>query len=97
MYVRDVGEEGGWLEGEHCGVLSAGVLNACGRDTRNGNGEQLLAFASKHDLALVNTLFSAPKIRTSHSFNRPANRKRIDYILSRQIDRKLVRNAVMHP
>ena len=77
---------------EHCGVLGA-----YGRDTQNDNGELLLAFASNHDLALVNTFFSTPKNGISHTFNGTGNRKRIDYILTRQRDRKLVRNVVVHP
>ena len=76
---------------EHCGALGAH-----GRDTGNDNGEFLLAFASNHDLALVNAFFSNPQNGISHTFNGAGNRKRIDYILTRQRDRKLVRNVVVH-
>ena len=91
MHARD-GEEGGGLGSKHCGVLGA-----YGRDTRNDNGERLLTFASNHDLALVNTFFSTRKYGISHTFNGMGNKKRIDFILTRQRDRKLVRNVVTHP
>ncbi|CAM9208132.1 unnamed protein product, partial [Sphacelaria rigidula] len=51
-------------------------------------------------LSLVNTLFSTPKGNTSRTFNgvasRPADRKRIDYIITRQDHRRLVRNVAVH-
>ena len=71
------------------------ILGAHGRDTLNDNGELLLSFANKHDLAIVNTFFSTPKSGISHTFN-GRGKKRIDYILTRQRDRKLVRNATVH-
>ena len=67
-----------------------------GRDTLNDNGELLLSFANNHDLALVNTFFSTPKGGVSHTFNE-RGKKRIDYILTRQRDRKLVLNVTVHP
>ena len=63
------------------------VLSAYSRDTRNEIGEHLLAFASNHDIALVNTCFSTPQTGISHTFNGIGNRKRIDHILTRQRDR----------
>ena len=65
-------------------------------DTLNDNGEQLLAFATNHSLALVNTFFSTPKNCVSHTFN-GRGKKRIDYILTRQRDRKLLRDVVVYP
>ena len=44
----------------------------------------------------MNTLFSTPKNRVSHTFN-GQGKKRIDYILTRQRDRKLVRDVVVYP
>ena len=44
----------------------------------------------------MNTFFSTPKDGVSHTFNR-RGQKRIDYILRRQLDRKLVRNVTVHP
>ena len=76
------------------------VIGAYGRDTRvsDSNGTSLLRFASDNKLALVNTFFSVPKGCTSRTFNgtRPADRKRIDYIITRQPHRKLVRNVTVH-
>ena len=72
------------------------VLGAYGRDTLNGNEKLLLSFANNHDLALVNTFVSTPKGGVSHTFNGRGN-KRIDYILTRQRDRKLLRNVTVHP
>ena len=72
------------------------ILGAFGRDILNDNGELLLSFANNHDLAIVNTFFSTPKGGVSHTFN-GRGRKRIDYILTRQYDRKLVRNVTVHP
>ena len=71
-------------------------LGAYGRDTVNDNGGLLLFFANNHDLALVNTFFSTLKGGVSYAFN-GRDKKRIDYILTRQRDRKLVRNVTVHP
>ena len=72
------------------------ILGAYGRDTLDDNGELLLSFANNHDLAIiVNTFFSTPKGGVSHTFNE-RGKKRIDYILTRQLDRKLVRNVTVH-
>ena len=76
------------------------VIGAYGRVTRvsDSNGTSLPRFASDNKLALVNTFFSVPKGCTSRTFNgtRPADRKRIDYIITRQSHRKLVRNVTVH-
>ena len=72
------------------------IFVAYGRDTLNDNVEILLPFANNHDLAIVNTFFSTPKGGVSNTFN-GRGRKRIDYILTRQRDRKLVRNVIVHP
>ena len=76
------------------------VIGAYGRDTRvsDSNGTSLLRFAGDNRLALVNTFYSVPKGCTSSTFNgtRPADRKRIDYIITRQSHRKLVRNVTVH-
>ena len=72
------------------------ILGAYGRDVLNDNGELLLSLANNHDLAIVNTFFSTPKGDVSHTFN-GRGKKRIDYILTRRRDRKLVRNVTVHP
>ena len=71
-------------------------IGTYGRDTLNDNGELLLSFVNKHDLAIVNTFFSTPKGGVSHTF-KGRGKKRIDYILTRQRDRILVRNVTVHP
>ena len=75
------------------------VIGAYGRDTQvsDSNGTSLLRFAGDNKLALVNTLFSVPKGCTSRTFNgtRPVDRKRIDYIITRQSHRKLLRNVTV--
>ena len=78
------------------GSKDSKILGAYGRDTLNDNGELLLSFANNHDLAIVNTFFSTPKGGVSHTFN-GRGKKRIDYILTRQRDRKLVGNVTVHP
>ena len=76
------------------------VIETYGRDARvsDSNGTSLLRFAADSKLALVNTFFSVPKGCTSCTFNgtRPADRKHIDYIITRQSHRKLVRNVTVH-
>ena len=78
------------------GSKDSKILGAYGRDTLNDNGELLLSFANNHDLALVNTFFSTPKGDVSHTFN-CRGKTRIDYILTKQRDRKFVRNVTVHP
>ena len=72
------------------------ILGAYGRDTLNNNGGLLLSFANNHDLAIMNMFFSTLKRGVSHTFN-GRGKKRIDCILTRQRDRKLVRNVTVHP
>ena len=82
MPAHELGEEEG-------GDLGVRIV-----DTLNDDGERLRAFATYHGLALVNTFFSTPKNRVSHTFN-GRGRKRIDYILTRPRDRNLVRDVVV--
>ena len=72
-------------EKEQMGSKDNQILGAYDRDILNDNWELLLFFASNHGLALVNTFFSR------------RGKKRIDYIITRQRDRKLVRNVTVHP
>ena len=76
------------------------VIGAYGRDTRvsDSNGSSLLRFAGDNKLALADIFFSVPKGCTFRTFNgtRPADRKRIDYIITRQPHRKLARNVTVH-
>ena len=52
--------------------------------------------ANKH--ALVNMFFTVPKRCTTHTFNytRPADTKRLDYILPLQPHQKIVQNVNVH-
>ena len=71
------------------------MLGVYGRDTLNDNEELLLSFTNNHDLALlVNMFLSTPKGDVSHTSN-GRGKKRMDYILTRQRDRKLVRNVTV--
>ena len=56
---------------------------------------RLLSFSADHGLALLNTFFSTAKNAISHTFN-GRGKKRIDCILTRQRDRKLVRDVIVH-
>ena len=86
--------------GVRIGEEDCKVIGACGRDIRvsDSNGTSLLRFAGDNKLALVNTFFSVPKGYTSRTSKgtRPADRKRIDYIITRQSHRNLVRNVTVH-
>ena len=94
--LMDAKARTGRREKGQVGSIDSKTLGTYGRDTLNDNGELLLSFANNHDLALVNTFFSTPKGGVSHTFN-GRGKKRIDYILTRQRDRKLVRNVTVHP
>ena len=72
------------------------VFGAHDRVTLSDNGELLLSFANNHDLANVNTFLSTSKGGVPNTFNGGGG-IRIDYILTRQRDRKLIRNVTVHP
>ena len=93
--------------GVRIGEEDCKVIGVCGRDTRvsDSNGTALLRFAGDNKLfagdnklALVKTFFYVPKGCTSRTFNgtRPADRKRINDIITRQLHCKLVRNVTSH-
>ena len=70
------------------------VLGAYGRDKVNENGKLLLSFGEDNKLALLNTLFCTPKGGVSYTFqsaNRSKGQARLDYILTKQADRRLIR------
>ena len=74
------------------------VLGAYGQENLNDNGERLLSFSENHELALLNTgtFFSTAKNAILHTFN-GRGKTCIDYILTRQRDRKLARDIPVHP
>ena len=86
--------------GVRIGEEDCKVIGVYGRDTRvsDSNGTSLLRFAGDNKLALVKTFFYVPKGCTSRTFNgtRPADRKRINDIITRQLHCKLVRNVTSH-
>ena len=86
----------GWRGGGKVGSEEFKVLCAYGRYTLNDNGERLLPFSANRELAILNAFFSTAKNAMSHTFN-GRGKKRIDYVLTRQRDRKLVRNVTGHP
>ena len=80
------------------GWTDSKVLGAYGRDELNDNGEQLLIHGTDNKLALLNTYYATPARGISYTFQRPNRGKaqyRLDYILIRQVDRRLVCNVTV--
>ena len=60
----------------------------------NENGKLLLDFAEDSKLALLNTLFCTPKSGVTCTFqsaNRSKGQARLNYILTKQADHRLIR------
>ena len=88
------------IEGES--LQNEGILGTYGSDELNDNGKLLLSFATDNKLAIMNTFFSTRKGGVSHTYNgvigsRTSDFNRIDYVLTRQVHRRRVRNVVVHP
>ena len=89
-------------KGEAGGLGNVRVLGPYGRDSLNDNGSRLLACAAEYKLSIVNTFFSTPKhggnpdAFTYEGPNKPY-RWRLDCVLVRQHDRRLVRNITVYP
>ena len=69
------------------------MLGAYGRDKLNENGKLLLGFAEDNKLALLNTFFCTPQNGVSYTFeraNRSKGQARLDYILTKQADCRLI-------
>ena len=79
-------------------VVMTEVLRAYRRDVKNKNDERLLSFAAGCKLALTNTFFSPRKggISHTHTSARQNDRKRIEYILTRQVRRPSVHYVEVH-
>ena len=80
--------------GKGRGEADSKVLGAYGRDMLNENGKLLLGFAENNKLALLNTSFCTPKSGVSYTFqsdNRSKGHERLDYILTKQADRRFIR------
>ena len=80
------------------GWIDSKVLGAYGRDDLNDNGKRLLTHATDNKLALLNTYDATPVRGISYTFQSPNQEKaqyRLDYILTRQVDRRLVRDVTV--
>ena len=80
------------------GWTDSKVLGAYRRDELNDDGERLLIHATDNKLALLNTYYATPTRGTSYTFQSPNRVKaqhRLDYILTRQVDGRLVRNVTV--
>ena len=80
--------------GEGEGEADSKVLGAHGRDKPNENGKLLLGFAEDNKLALLNSFFCTPKSDVSYTFqsaDRSKGQARLEYILTKEADRRLIR------
>ena len=80
------------------GWTDSKVLGPYGRDELNDNGERLLTHATDNKLALLNSYYATPALGISYTFRSPIRGKaqyRLDYILTRQVDRRLVRDVTV--
>ena len=80
--------------GDDGGEEDSKLLGAYDRDKLNENGKLLLGFAEDKKLALLNTFFCTLKSGVSYTFqsaNRSIRQARLDYILAKQTDRRLIR------
>ena len=80
--------------GEDAEEPDSKVLGAYGRDILNENGNLLLDFAEDNKLAPLNTFFCTDKSGVSYTFqsaNRSIGQARLDIILTKQSDRRLIR------
>ena len=80
--------------GEGGGETGSKVLGAYGREKLNENGKLLLGFAGYKKLARLNTFFCTLKSGVSYTFqsaSRSKGQARLDYILTKQADRRLIR------
>ena len=84
-------DQGGSLE-------YAQVLGPYGRDVLNDNGEQLIRTAADAGLAIANTFFPTPKGGQQSTYVSPkGDAWRLDYILARHADRRLIRKITVYP
>ena len=80
--------------GEGGGETDSKVLGVYHRDKLNENGKLLLGFAEDNKLALLNTFCWTPKSGVRYTFqsaNHSKGQARLDYILTRHVDRRLSR------
>ena len=75
------------------------MLGACGLDKLNENDKLLLGFAEDSTLALLNTFFCTLRNGVSYMFqsaDRSKGQARLDYILTKQADRRFIRCVNVH-
>ena len=79
--------------GEGGGEADSKVLGAYDRDKLNENGKLLLGFAEDNKLALLNTFSCTPNVAcpTFQSANCSKGQARLNDILTKQADRRLIR------
>lgn len=76
------------------GFVGNNVMGAYGRDVQNGSDGLFLRFADNHKSVINNTCFSTPTGSQYHTFEGaqgPSQRYRLDYMHTRQCNRRLVR------
>ena len=74
-------------------VADSKMLGAYDQDVLNKNGKLLPGFTEDNKLALLNTFFRTPKSGVSSTFqsaSRSKGQARFDYILTKQVDRRLI-------
>ena len=94
VFVLTDANAGTEKRGEGGGEADSKVLGTYGRDKLNENSKLLLGFAEDNKLALLNTFVCTPKSGVSYTFqsaNRSKGQARLDYILTKQADRQLIR------
>ena len=80
------------------GWTDSKVLGGYGRDEMNDNRERLLIHATHNKLPLLNTYYATPASGISYTFQSPNRGKaqyRLDYILTRQVGGRLVRDVTV--
>ena len=74
------------------------VIGPYGRDVLNDNGEHLVRTAADAGMAITNTFFSTPKGGQQSTYVSPkGDAWRLDYILARHADRRLIRKVTVFP
>ena len=79
---------------ERCGQEDSEVLDTYGQDVLNENGKLLLGVTEDNKLVLLNTFVCTPKTGVFYTFqssNRSKGQARLDYILTKQAGRRLIR------
>ena len=74
------------------------MVEPYGRDVLNDNGEHLVCTAANAVMTIANTFFSTPKGGQQSTYVSPkGDALRLDYILARHADRRLIRKTTVFP